>query len=82
MNNKLLSYEETLKQLKELELQQIFAKVHKRGFRVLGKDEAMAAKKVHENKKEINKLLTIIHLHKQTRKMHYLLKHYEECAEG
>lgn len=69
MNNKLMSYEEAIEMLKELELTQRYAKIFKRGFSTLGKIESECAKKVHQNKVEINKILTIIHLHKQSRKL-------------
>ena len=82
MNNKLISYEDAVKQLKDLEVLQRYAKIAKRSFLVLGKDESKSAKKVHQNKLEINKLLTIIHLHKETRKMYYLLNHYIDVAEN
>jgi len=83
MNKKLLSYEDAVEELKELEVGQRYAKMFKRRFKMLGKDESEAAKNVHLNKDKINKLLTIIHLHKENRKMWYQLNKKESSeAQG
>lgn len=73
MNNKILSYEQAVEELKSLEVGQRYNKMFKRRFKILGKDEAGAAKAVHLRKIEINRLLTIIHLHKENRRMWYQL---------
>lgn len=69
MNNKLMSYEEAVEKLKILELNQRYAKIRRNGHLDLGFDESKSAKEVHKLKLEINKILTIIHLHKQSRKL-------------
>lgn len=69
MNSKLMSYEEAKKQLKILELKQRYAKIGRNGALTLGYDESEMAKDVSSRKKDINEILTIIHLHKQSRKL-------------
>jgi len=81
MNKKLLSYEDAVEELKVLEVFQRYSKMYKRRFKMLGKDESKSSKDVHVNKTRINKLLTIIHLHKETRKMWHQL-HKKEASEA
>jgi len=69
MNNKLMSYEDAKKELKILELNQRYAKIGRNGHLALGDNESEMAKDVSNRKKEINQVLTIIHLHKQSRKL-------------
>lgn len=80
MNNKLMSYEEAKKKLKELERRQ---RINKQ-YRSIGLSEyrELYQKFASDNKKEINFILNIIHLHKQSRKLYYLVNHYMECAEN
>lgn len=79
MNNKLMSYEKAVEKLKKLEKLQRDNK----GWRLIGtnSNRSLYQKFTSETKKEINYLLNIIHLHKQSRKLYYLMNHYMECAE-
>jgi|VirMetMinimDraft_7_1064189.scaffolds.fasta_scaffold09758_3 hypothetical protein len=70
MNNKLIKYEDAVKSLKQLEIKQRIAKVASRHHAALGLSESSQSKAVAENKKEINNILTIVHLHKQLRKQY------------
>ena len=77
MNNRLISYEEAKEQLKKLEIKQKYAKIIRRGHASLGFNESEMSKNVYKYKIEINKLLTIIDLHKQTRKLWYERNHWK-----
>lgn len=70
MNNKFLSYEEAKKQLKKLEKTQIELK-KARKLAVWVYEEADCSSALEENSKKINKVLNIIQLHKELRKMYY-----------
>lgn len=69
MNNKLMSYEEAVKELKELEIYQRTAKDRKKCFSLFDLEESDVMKVVDINRRRINEILTIIHLHKQSRKL-------------
>jgi hypothetical protein len=69
MNNKLMSYEEAKEQLKEVETKQRYMKGERKDDEKGDFTIRMAQIHVSMYKKEINKLLTIIHIHKQSRKL-------------
>lgn len=77
MNSKIISYEKAVKELKILEIKQRYSKIHSKNFRLFGFSESKKAKEVSINKVEINKILTIIHLHKQNRKLWYEKERYK-----
>ena len=67
MNNKLMSYEDALEELKRLEILQ---RINKRARKSSYKDiRSISQENVSSYKKKINAYLTIIHLHKQNRKL-------------
>jgi hypothetical protein len=77
MNSKIVSYDSAVKELKKMEWKQRSAKIRKRDFRLFGYDESEKAREVQLNKIEINKTLTIIHLHKQNRKLWFEKEHFK-----
>lgn len=70
MNKKFLSYEEAKKELKKLEQVQLELKKARRLAAFVSK-EAMFSSQLEKNTKKINKVLNIVQLHKELRKMFY-----------
>jgi len=78
MNNKLIGYDEAVGMIQDLEKQQ---KVNKRRRRSLGQIRRSNSQSLVElTKKEINILLSLIHAHKQARKLHKEARHYKDIA--
>ncbi len=82
MNNKLMSYEDAVKNLKELEKDQRIAKDRRKCFSVFDIEESDVMKVVDINRRRINVILTIIHLHKQSRKLWAEKRKYKEMVSG
>lgn len=78
MNKALLNYEQAKEELKQLENIQKQAKHYRKRFKRYGKNEAKEARKVDAIRREINRVLNIVHLHKQLRKMF----HEKSLLEG
>lgn len=71
MHTKHLSYEETVKKLKELEHEQSTEKaIRNYQFKLKNGFGSAYQKKVIENKKQINILLSLIKVYKEARKMY------------
>jgi len=82
MNNKLLSYDEAVKRLKDLESSQKFYK------RILTKDKrpnelrALYQSQLILRKDKINTLLSLIDAHKRARKLYEEARYYKALALG
>lgn len=83
MNNKLISYEDAVKKLRLMEVQQTFNKTlkHHSTFKQDLEKTSKLQQIIHLQTKEINILLSIIHAHKQARKYYGKLRKLEEKVE-
>jgi len=74
MNSKLISYEEAVKQLKVLEIEQRYGKFLNSNY--IGKKWTLSElqSRTSKNAKKINILLSIIVAHKQARRMYGVLR--------
>lgn len=70
MNNKFLTYEDAKKQLRLLEQTQLGLKKARR-LAISVSEESLYSSELSQNTKKINKILNIIQLHKDLRKMFY-----------
>ena len=81
MNKKFLSYEEAKKELRKLEQTQLGLKQARR-LAAFVSEESMFSSQLEKNTKKINKVLNIIQLHKELRKMFYEKSLLEKEIKG
>jgi len=79
MNTKLMTHEEAVVRLKQLEINQRLLKASRdMHFKSSVPKASICQKNLEENKKEINLLLSVVFWHKLAKKMHFQLSEKEK----